>query len=84
MEEIRVDAPKGAGLLLRSFEQVRVEFKFAFAVLALGILVSFSFAELDLGAETIWTSQVSEPFLNPAPLGAGEFHLLLLSISICL
>jgi hypothetical protein len=46
----------------------------------LGIFILFVFAQLDLGAEAIGALKVGKLLLDMAPLGACEFHDLLLFV----
>jgi hypothetical protein len=47
-----------------------MEFKLALAVLALGVFVGFFIAKLNLRAEAPWALEISEHFLDMAPLSA--------------
>ncbi len=45
-----------------------IELELAFTVLALGVLIRFLFAEFHLGTETPRAFEISEQFLDVAPL----------------
>jgi hypothetical protein len=59
--------------------QLGIEGKTALAILALGVLLRFFFAQFDFGAETIRTFQVGQHLLEMTPLAARKLHVCLLS-----